>query len=54
MTNGIMNLRAIITVSKAAEDWRWTMVTSQPIDHFINFWNCKLISNNEEKTVSLV
>jgi len=50
MNNNIMNLRAIVTISKAAEDWRWTMVTDYPVDHFINFWNCKLISVNEEKT----
>ena len=50
--NGQINIRAVVTVSKHANDWRFTMFFTKAVN-LRSYWSCKLISVNEYKTVSL-
>lgn len=49
--DGNINLRAVVTISKNANDWRYTMFFTKPVD-IGSHWGCKVVSVNEFQTVS--
>ena len=51
--DGNINLRVVVTISKEANNWTYTMFFTKPVN-IKTYWGCKVISANEYKTVSQI